>query len=38
MPAAAVNAGLADFVLPLDDVGAAIRGMLAGAPSAELAR
>ena len=38
MPAAAVNAGLADFILPLDDVGAAMRGMVLGTPSAQLTR
>jgi two-component system chemotaxis response regulator CheB len=38
MPAAAVNAGLADFVLPLDGVCAAVAGLLAGAPERELAR
>jgi two-component system, chemotaxis family, protein-glutamate methylesterase/glutaminase len=38
MPGAAVNAGLADFVLPLDDVGAAMRGMFVGAPFTELTR
>jgi two-component system, chemotaxis family, protein-glutamate methylesterase/glutaminase len=38
MPAAAVNAGLADFVLPLDDVGAAMKAMTVGVPSPALAR
>ena len=37
MPAAAVNAGLADYVLPLDQVCAAVAGMAAGAPR-EIAR
>jgi chemotaxis response regulator CheB len=33
MPGAAVQAGLADFVLPLDQVGAAMAGLLvASAP------
>ena len=37
MPAAAVNAGLADYVLPLDQVCAAVAGMVVGPPR-EIAR
>ena len=38
MPAAAVNAGLADFVLPLDQVAGAVAGMVGVAATRELAR
>jgi two-component system chemotaxis response regulator CheB len=33
MPGAAVQAGLADFILPLDEVGAALAGLLVSSAS-----